>query len=966
MTYQCISASLAALLLSASPAFAQSKPASDPATQTSAEGPAWPFESSDVSVDPGFVFGTLPNGMRYIIRQNATPEGTALVRMRIGSGSLSETDSERGLAHFIEHMAFNGTTNVPEGEMVKLLEREGLAFGADTNASTGFDETIYKLNLPRNDETLLDTALMLMRETASELTIDPDAVDRERGIVLAERRDRRNFAQANTEDQFEFTTPGARYTQRLPIGTPEVLENASAADLRGFYEREYVPANTVLVVVGDFDPTLVEMKIRERFADWQAAPAPAEPVTGPIDTARNGLTDIYLDPALSEQVVISRQGNWRDEPDSIASRQRGLLRRIGYGIVNRRLASLARLEDAPFRSAGFGTGEIFEDARTTRLVVNSPDGEWEKGVRAAGLEYRRALQFGFTRAELNEQLANIRTAQENAVSSADTRSHGALTGAALALVDQDIIPSTPASSLARFEEFAPQITPESVLAALAEETVPLGDPLIRFVGRQAPAGGEVALRSAWNSVQAAEIAAPEIAETAEFAYTDFGAPGMVVSDATDDRLGYRTIRFANNVLLNYKQTDLAKDRISFHVGIDGGDLLDTKDNPLATALTGAIAAGGLGAHSQDELQSILAGRSVAYGIGSHDDHFGIGGTTTQRDLELQLQVATALLTDRGYRPEAERQFQRSITNFFANLDATPGRVLGNNFGRIASDGDPRFSLQGEEAFEKLTFAKLEADIGEQLAGGAIEIAIVGDIDPQTAIALVAKTFGALPQREADFEPRKTARERSFTENPARQVLYHSGEEDQAMLDLTWPTTDDSDQAEDTKLSLLARIMRLQLTEELRERLGQAYSPSASSRTSSIYRGYGTFDINASLDLEDVEAGRTAILAAVEKLRSEPVDTDMLDRARRPVLDAYDNALKNNGFWLSLIESAQSDQSRIERYHRARTLAEAVTVQELQATAARYLVRDNMLELLIVPTKRETNEEEDSDGEPGQS
>ena len=208
-------AAIAALVTASSLAISPPLVAQDTSTiQLSAsesDAVVWAFEESDLTVDPGFVFGQLENGMRYILRENSTPEGTALVRFYVGAGALDETDSERGLAHFVEHMAFNGTTNIPEGEMVKLLEREGLAFGADTNASTGFDATTYMLNLPRNDESLLDTALMLMRETASEMIIAPDAVNRERGIILAERRDRRNFSYKETEDRLAFNAPDARF-----------------------------------------------------------------------------------------------------------------------------------------------------------------------------------------------------------------------------------------------------------------------------------------------------------------------------------------------------------------------------------------------------------------------------------------------------------------------------------------------------------------------------------------------------------------------------------------------------------------------------------------------------------------------------------------------------------------------------------------------------------------------------------
>ena len=394
------------LLLPSAPLTAQS---SEAEAQSTAAEPVWPFETSDLPVDPGFRFGQLENGLRYILRENATPEGTALVRMRIGSGSLEERENERGLAHFLEHMAFNGSTNIPEGEMIPLLEREGLAFGADTNASTGFDAITYMLDLPRNDEALLETAMMLMRETASELAIAPEAVERERGVILAERRDRRGFQQRAREDGFEFISPGARYTERLPIGTQEVIATATAEDIRGLYERTYRPSNTVLVVVGDFPIDVMEAAIRSHFEDWEPSSAPplAEPVTGPVDVTRKGASDVFLDPALSESLTVTMLAPYIDEPDTIASRQSSLLRGIASRIIARRLARIARSADAPFRAARFSQGALFEDARTNTISIASEDGKWQPAMLAAVKNVHEAAIHGFTSAEVSEQLANI-------------------------------------------------------------------------------------------------------------------------------------------------------------------------------------------------------------------------------------------------------------------------------------------------------------------------------------------------------------------------------------------------------------------------------------------------------------------------------------------------------------------------------------------------------------------------------
>lgn len=910
--------------------------------------PVWPFEESDIPLEPGYVFGRLDNGMRYILRQNATPEGTAMVRMRIDSGSLDENDSERGLSHYLEHMAFNGSTNIPEGEMVSLLEREGLAFGADTNASTGFEAITYQLNLPRNDEDLLETALMLMRETASELTIAEDAVERERGVILAERRDRRGFSQRAQEDSFEFTAPDARFKERLPIGTLDVLENATAAQLRALYERTYTPANTVLVVVGDYPVEVMEAAIRARFADWQSAAAPDDPQTGPIDTDRRGLTDIYLDPALSESVSITALGPWINEPDTIANRNTQLLRRIGYGIVARRLARLTRGEDAPFRSASFGTGSLFEDARRTGLSISSVDGEWRKGILAATREVNQALQYGFTAAEVDEQVRNIRTGGENAVAGYDTFANGYFVGKALSLIANERIPVLPSVSLAKFEEFAPSITPEAVHQALLEDAVPLESPLIRFQGRTAPDGGEEALRTAFADGMALTIAPPEDSGIVEFAYTDFGEPGEIVSDTREERLGFRYITFANGVRLTLKATDIREDRISFRMQVDGGTLLNTRDDPLKTYLVSTIPSGGLGAHSSDELQTVLAGRSVGLSLSNGSDVINFSGGTTPRDLQMQMQLLAAGLTDPGYRQEGIERFRRGIDNFFETLNATPGRAYSTASGAILSDNDARFSLPERDAFYALDFAKLQSAIGDRLAQGAIEVALVGDFDEDAAIAAVASTIGTLPMRETDFVPRIEARQRSFTDIRTQHIIRHKGEADQALVRLIWPTTDDSDLGETLRVSLLARVMQLELTDRLREDLGQAYSPGASSSMSRTYPGYGTFTISASVDVDEVEATRSAIASLVEDLRKGPLDSDVIERARKPLLEAYDNALKGLGGWMNLADRAQSEPERLERWFEAPEQLRAITPDDLHAEALQYLTREDAVEFLVLP------------------
>lgn len=932
----------ALLLLLTAPAFANEVP----------QGREWPFATSDLPADPDWRFGTLPNGMRYLIRHNGTPAGQGMVQFWVDAGSISEQDDELGYAHFIEHMAFNGSTRVPEGDMVKLLERAGLAFGADTNASTSFGTTLYKLDLPRNTPALLDTALMLMRETASELTFSPEAVEREKGVVLSERRVRDTYALKNTVDQLQFEYPDARFTGRLPIGTLETLQGATAEKLRGLWQRLYRPGNTAIIVVGDFDPDMVEQAIRRHFASWQGPPPAPLPDAGPVDPARAGQTDVFVDPALAESVTINRHGPWQDQADTLEFRRQNVRRQIAYGIINRRFQRMAREDNAPFRDASFGTGEVFEAGRTTALTVSVGEGEWQRGLAAAQAEYRRAMAYGFTAAEVAEQVANLRTALENNAAGAATRNNSSFITAALTLLEDEQVPTTPASALQRFIDHLPDITPASVMEALRAEALPLDDPafppLIRFEGRTAPAGGAAALRAAWDAGMAAPLAAPADAALEEFGYQDFGLAGTVVADSREAQFGIRTLTFANGLKLNLKPTDLANDRIAVELNIDGGQMLNTAAAPLATAMTGVLPTGGLGQHTIDQLQSILAGRSVGFDIAADEESFRMAATTTPRDLELQLQLFAAALTDPGWRTQGEAQYRRGIRDWYARRTATPAAALSSELGAILSDNDPRFSLQPEAAYQQLSLVRLKQAIGDRLAKGALELALVGDFREDAAIALVARTLGALPRREAHFRPYADNRTRQFTANRTPRIVRHDGAANQALLRLTWPTRDDSDFAEVLRLELLERVVRLELSDTLREELGQTYSPGVTASQSAVWPGYGTFAISAEVDTGKVDAARTATLGLLQQLATTPVDPDILLRARQPLLEAYDNALKSNAGWMGLVDRAQTEPERIDRFQRAKALLAALTAEDVRAAAAQWLQPEARLEVIVLP------------------
>jgi zinc protease len=706
-------------------------------------------------------------------------------------------------------------------------------------------------------------------------------------------------------------------------------------------------------VIGDFDADAVEAAIKARFGNWRAAgPVPAQPDAGPIDPRDHGRTAIDLDPALPDRLFISRHGPWLDEPDSVAQRREDLLRQIGYAIIDRRLEHLARRAHPPFRDAGFGTGDDFRSGRTTNIVIDCISGQWRQGMIAGVGAVHHALTEGFTPAEVAEQIANIRIAAEHGAASADTRTNGQLLQAVFALIRNDVVPATPQASLARLDAFIPAITPDAVLAALKREVVPLDSPLILFEGRLAPPGGAHALRKVWADAWTprghSQTGAPDATPAVHFGYNDFGPPGTVVSDIHDPLLGIREIRFANGVRLNLKHTDIARDQVLVQLHLDGGDMLATRSNPLATSMADWLAAGGLGKHSEDELQTLLAGHSVSSGLASTPEGFVASAQTTPADFALQLQVMTALLTDPGFRSEGEEQYRLAINTWLSDLRATPGGAMSADLGGLLSDEDPRFTLQKPELYRALNYTRLKHDIADRLAHGAIEIGVVGDVDEAAAIAEVARTLGALPAREPDFQPYPDQRQRPFTRDHTPRIVRHNGPADQALLRLTWLTRDDSDPVAKQVLNLLQRVTQIALTENLRQRLGKAYSPGATSEPSRVWKGYGTFAISASVDVQDLPATRAAIAATLAALRDHPVSADVLLRARAPLLEGFANTLKSNQGWLLLVATAQSNPERIERQLKAPDRVMAVTPADIQAAARRYLTEAGEVEVTALP------------------
>jgi zinc protease len=940
------SAAIAIAIVASAPALAATAPGAKPAVN------GWGVPLTDVAPDPSIIYGKLPNGMKYAIERNATPKGTASVRLQIAVGSLGEKDNERGLAHFIEHMAFNGSTHVPEGEMVKMLERDGLAFGPDTNAVTSFDTTTYMLDLPKADDEHVDSAMFLFREVASELKFDPAAVDRERGVILGEERSRDNFQYRQVIDALKFELPGTPYADRLPIGLDSVLKTASSDTIRNLYQRYYRPENATLVFVGDADPAMIEAKIRKAFSDWHGVGPAGSPLPrGKVDLARPASFHVFVDPAVATSVSYAVARPWGDPADTLAERRHKIIEALAIGLFNRRLQKLVDTPGSSLLGAAMTAGEERDAARISTIGVTAKDGAWKDALTTAEQEVRRTLDHGFTASELKTQISDTTGGLRAAAEQQDTRTNQSLANEILSMVGRDKFVTTPKFVASEFAAIASTVTPAEINAAFRELWTGSA-PLFDVSAKQDIPVQQLA--AAFDASRAVAVAAPKDAAIRAFAYQDFGKPGTVVADHRIADLGARTIRFANNVRLNIKRTDFETGRVLFVVRLGDGLLDLPKDEPgLALMLSATSAGAALKKHSVEDLKQLLAGKVITLGSAVTDNAFVSAGATTPQDLAMQMKVSAAYLLDPGFRPEAAEKWANAVPIIEKQIDAQPEQVAGKRVPILLAGGDQRFGMPEAAVLSKRNFAEARAALAPIIASGPVEITIVGDVDENAAIRAVAASFGALPKRKLSDPLAPATRKVAFRVDRSPIVLTHDGPQDKAVVEAVWPTADDSNYREVVGLQLLKEALDLMLTDSVREKLGDSYGVSVNSAMSDTFTGFGYLSAAAVVAPDKADEVDKAIADAAAQLRDKPVSDDLLARARNPALDRIDRALRDNGYWLGALSRAQSEPERLDRVRRLKPLLQSITAADIQKLAQKYLQPSAVQKVRVVSSNLAT-------------
>lgn len=915
----------------------------------------WPHEVSDLKPDDKAVFGRLENGLRYIIYPNKFPvAGRASVRLYVDAGSLMEDDDQQGMAHFLEHMAFNGSKRFAAGTMVERFQRLGMGFGADTNAHTSFKETVYKLELPRVDEKMFTEAFELFRDDLDGMLLGQEEIDKERGVILSEKLARDSVDTRTMEAGYKFALPESLIPFRMPIGIEETLKKMGRERFVDFYEKWYTPKRSVVVVVGDVDVPMVERLIKANFSDAKPRRGDSEdPSLGKLTKGRGLVAMLHTEmEAAATEISIEAPREASKAHDSAAKRREKMIRTLADNMLNQRFSQLAKAENSPIIEAQAYNFEMFKFFENNGVYAKCKPDQWKAALSLAEQELRRAVQHGFTEAEFAEATSSFLKGVRLRAEQQDTRKNNELADAFVRQLGNEQVITDPDADLKRVTADLASITAEDCHKALQE--------VWKNPDVQVFVGGNLKLDNASETILAAfresrkvEVKAPEQAKAMEFAYTSFGEAGKIASRTEVKDLEITQAVFANQVRANVKKTDFEKNGVQILVTFGGGKLEAPKDKPGMIPFAETVfPLAGLEKHSVDDLRRIFASKTVATKFEIKDDSFAFSGKTTPQDFEAQCQRLAANIAAPGWREEAERQFKKNLDALYTAIDHTDEGVMQDQVEAFTHGGDPRFGYPDRSVMDQRSLAELKAWLTPALREGYMEVSVVGDIEPDKALEVIGRTFGALPKRQDKKPEFAEARKVTFPTDVRDKDFNFVSEITRSWALAYWPTDDMLDIRRTRRLILLGQILDDRLRLKIREELGETYSPMAHHLANDTFTGYGYMFAAATLKPEQVAKVKPMFAEIGAKIEKGITD-DEFERAREPMLQQLIQTRRDNRYWLT--RTLMNCQAQPYRLDWSRSLMDdfaSIKKEDLEALAKKYLGGDQVLTVGIVPTAKQ--------------
>jgi len=900
----------------------------------------WPHETSDLAVQPGARFGALPNGLRYVVQRSAEPRGRIALRLFVRAGSLHERDDERGLAHFVEHLAFSSTRHYPHNTLVDLLQRHGLAFGADISAFTFLTHTIYQLDVPSDQPARLDEALGVLRDFADGQLFDRAEVDRERGVVQSERRTRDTWGSRGAEARDRFLFPLSLVPRRRPIGEDTIVQDAGPAELRRFYETWYRADTMVVIAVGDLAPEEMEARIRGEFASLAApaTPPPAAPDLGWFGNPGELNTYYHSESAagatsLELCSVVAGPGGVETQ----ASRRAALEREVVMTMLNDRLNQLRRDNAKNFGSSGAWSAGLGQTYALYTLHLDCSALVWQTAAAELARAWRLANESGFSAEEIAAAARLIRHRYDYSVAAASTEASRAIADRLVFALAEDRVPSSWSQVKEQMDDVLATFTPEKSRAVFRAMWA-AGSPRFFGLGNLTLPDPPAALAAAYTAGLTGALPPLPRPAPAALDYTPAADPGAIRRRVRVPDLDLELVEFANGVRLNLKRTEFSRNLVYLRARVGAGRLGQPARRAGLTLLAAPyLNDAGLGRQDNADLQRFVAERNLSLDFSVDEDAFSFTGGSDSRTTGDLLLLLASYLNDPAWRPKEFAAAQGRVVSYYQDAAHEVSAGLQLTAQRIITRDDPRFTLPPYPETASRTLGELMGWIEGELKTGPLEIGLVGDFDVEATIAAAARTLGALPARALRDGRSGRLKPVPFDTRPGRWNTTVESAIPRGSVRVQWPLRGCGEIRSRRQLETLATLLQERVRHEIREKLGATYDPDADIWSGETLRDDGYLVLTLSTKPADAARIAQRIVEIADDLARHGIAAPEFDAVIQPRLAENPTKLRDNGYWLYyIVTAAQSEPVRLDwprtREHDLRAMKPA----EVERLAAKYL------------------------------
>ncbi|MFM6953515.1 MAG: M16 family metallopeptidase [Sphingobacteriaceae bacterium] len=908
--------------------------------------------SQILPLDPNVKTGRLANGFTYYIRKNVEPKNRATLYLANKVGSILENDDQQGLAHFMEHMSFNGTKNYPKNALVNYLQKAGVRFGADLNAYTSFDETVYQLPIPTDDPEVFKNGMQIMRDWAQDASLDAEEINKERGVVLEEKRLGKGASQRMQQQYLPVLFNGSRYANRLPIGTEEVLKNFKPETIKSFYVDWYRPDLQALIVLGDIDVVAVENQIKTQFADLKTPvkEKPRTKYTIPLSGKNQfiAVTDKEFPVTVVQMIIKHPEQVIRTDADYRASIVQALFNRM----MQARFVELTKQANPPFLQAGGNIGGFLAGLDAFTLFMVAKPGELEKGFKAALTESERIKKFGYTQTELDRAKQAYLLQLESSFKEKDKTQSDSYVNEYL----QHFLKGEASPGIAYEYALAQKQTPGISLAEVND----LAKKYIVDKNRDIVLMGPEKDKANLPTEATVSTWAQSVATSPIEAYVDKVSDkpllalkpraGTIVSETKSQELGTTELVFSNGVKAILKPTDFKNDEISFTAFSPGGtSLYSDADFQSASNAAGIVRASGLAEFDALQLPKLLSGKKVSVSPYITERSEGLSGFTSPKDLETALQLNYLYFSAPRKDAEIFKGLIAQQKGALANRENDPNSVYSDTVSAVLGNYNIRRTGPSLQKVDQIKLDRAFEIYKDRFADASdFTYVFVGSFDVEKIKPLLAQYLGGLPS----LKRVENAKDLGI-KAPAGVVkkTVYKGTEPKSTVRLVFTGDYTYNEENNTLLDALGEVLQIKLIERLREDEGGVYSPGAFFNYNKYPSGRYNFTIAFGCGPENVDKLIAASFDEIAKIRKNGAQALDIEKFAAEERRSTEVQLKENSFWLSYLVNQYQNNEDPKLILSHLDALKAISPEALKVAANKYLSGSNVIQLVLQPEKK---------------